>query len=134
MPVRNRYGPAQRLITALAQITDTQAEVAARIGLTPSHLSAVKHGRQPLTDRTAYALEREFGISATWLLTGEGPEHAPTITCAEPTTTTTQEMDRPTVQVVFEPHCGECGGRVFQGADRCPHCGVDLEWPPEGEK
>lgn len=111
-----------------------QKEVARRIGLTPTHFSAIRNGHQRLQRRTAEAMERVFGVCADWLMDGREP------------VSLKQEGDElrlsfslypdedpaqgsPEAPVVTQPHCGQCGGRVAPRLPTCPHCGCRLIWP-----
>jgi transcriptional regulator with XRE-family HTH domain len=49
----------------------TQADVASRVGVSQSYLSAVEHGRNEIGAEVLLALSREFDRSMEWLLTGE---------------------------------------------------------------
>jgi transcriptional regulator with XRE-family HTH domain len=49
-----------------------QADLASRIGVGQSYLSAVEHGRNAVGAEVLLAISREFGKSLEWLLTGEG--------------------------------------------------------------
>ena len=60
-----------RRIRELRGFEMTQVEFAKRIGIAQSYLSALEHGdTQPCAD-VLLAINREFGKSVDWLLTGE---------------------------------------------------------------
>ena len=48
-----------------------QAEFVSRIDISQSYLSAIDHGRNELGAEVLPAINREFGKSLEWLLTGE---------------------------------------------------------------
>lgn len=50
----------------------TQKEFGEKIGLKPNSVSDIESGKNNLTEQTANAICREFGISKDWLLAGEG--------------------------------------------------------------
>ncbi len=50
----------------------TQKEFGEKIGLKPNSVSDIESGKNNLTEQTANAICREFGINKKWLLTGEG--------------------------------------------------------------
>lgn len=60
-----------RRIRELRGFDMTQADFAARIGVTQSHLSALEHGAKEPGSAVLLAISREFGKSVDWLLTGE---------------------------------------------------------------
>ncbi len=49
----------------------TQADIARRIGVSQSYLSAIELGRNEAGAEVLLAIGREFGRSIEWLLTGE---------------------------------------------------------------
>jgi transcriptional regulator with XRE-family HTH domain len=49
----------------------TQAEFAARIGVSQGHLSRIEHGETEPGAQILLKISREFGKSIEWLLTGE---------------------------------------------------------------
>jgi transcriptional regulator with XRE-family HTH domain len=60
-----------RRIRELRGFDMTQADFAARIGVSQSYLSAVERGRNEAGAEVLLAISREFGKSLEWLLTGE---------------------------------------------------------------
>lgn len=50
----------------------TQSEVAERLGVTKAYVNAIFTGRSNIGKKVADKIEKEFGISAAWLLTGRG--------------------------------------------------------------
>jgi transcriptional regulator with XRE-family HTH domain len=60
-----------RRIRGLRGFDMTQADVASRVGVSQSYLSAVEHGRNEIGAEVLLALSREFDRSMEWLLTGE---------------------------------------------------------------
>ena len=60
-----------RRIRGLRGFDITQAEFAARMGVSQSYLSAVEHGRNEVGAEVLLAIGREFGKSMEWLLTGQ---------------------------------------------------------------
>lgn len=55
----------------------TLAEMGQRLNLTAATLSSIETGKSAVTDRTRSAIVREFGVSETWLRTGEGEMFPP---------------------------------------------------------
>jgi transcriptional regulator with XRE-family HTH domain len=49
----------------------TQAEFAGRVGLSQGHLSAIERGDKEPGAAVLLAINRQFGKSVDWLLTGE---------------------------------------------------------------
>lgn len=49
-----------------------QEDIAARLGVSQSHVNQLLNGKTPFGKKTASKWAEEFGISAAWLLTGEG--------------------------------------------------------------
>jgi transcriptional regulator with XRE-family HTH domain len=49
----------------------TLKAAASAVGMTPTYLSQVLHGRRPMSAKLAQRLERAYGISSHFLLTGE---------------------------------------------------------------
>ncbi len=54
----------------------SQRDLAKRIGCTSQLISMIVTGRSNLTYDRARIIEIEYGVSANWLLTGEGPKMA----------------------------------------------------------
>lgn len=50
----------------------TQKEFGEKIGLKPNSVSDIESGKNNLTEQTANAICREYGINKNWLITGEG--------------------------------------------------------------
>ena len=68
-------GPAsahERVAVALTAIQLPQLEIARLSEVTAQYLSHVKTGARPLSETLALKLERTFGISLGWLMTGMG--------------------------------------------------------------
>ena len=55
----------------------TQAEFAEKIGITNSALSRIESGANILTEQNIKSIVREFGVSESWLRTGEGEMYPP---------------------------------------------------------
>lgn len=55
----------------------TQADFAEKIGITNSALSRIESGVNALIEQNIKAIVREFGVSETWLRTGEGEMFPP---------------------------------------------------------
>lgn len=60
-----------RRIRELRGFDTTQVELARRLGVAQSHLSALEHGDTQPCAAVLLAIRREFGKSIDWLLTGE---------------------------------------------------------------
>jgi transcriptional regulator with XRE-family HTH domain len=60
-----------RRIRGLRGFDITQADFAARIGVSQSYLSAVERGRNEVGAEVLLAISRGFDKSLEWLLTGE---------------------------------------------------------------
>lgn len=138
--------PNERLADVLNDSPIPQVQVAERIGVTESYLSAVKNGRATLTRKTASAIERAFGIRAAWLLHGEQPVAVAYLgddtwrtvvdlpSPGQPAQPPAAEPGTPAVAdvlMVLVPKCGRCRGQVERGATACPHCGIALRWHSE---
>ena len=50
----------------------TQKNIADTLGVSESCVNALIKGRRQFGKRTAYEWQRQFGLSAAWLMTGEG--------------------------------------------------------------
>ena len=59
------------MIEGLCGFDMTQADFASRIGVSPSHLSVIEHGRNEIGAEVLLAIAREFDKSLEWLLTGK---------------------------------------------------------------
>lgn len=123
--------PSERLAEAMCGLPYAQKEIAETLGFAESHLSAVKNGRRPLTEKAAKLFELTYGIRAEWLLTGEEPML--TYDPAPATTTTAAPSAVADVKVEKVYKCGDCFGIVEVGAKRCRHCGARLRWPHDTE-
>lgn len=55
----------------------TQAAFAGRLGIKPSAIANYEVGRNEPIDAVISLICREFGVSETWLRTGEGPMYQP---------------------------------------------------------
>lgn len=64
--------PRDRLESVLNVFQLSQSELARRIGVTPQLISQIMNNKLQLSFLTARAIESEYGVSASWLLTGEG--------------------------------------------------------------
>jgi transcriptional regulator with XRE-family HTH domain len=60
-----------RRIRELRGFDTTQVDLARRLGVAQSHLSALEHGETQPCATVLLAIKREFGKSIDWLLTGE---------------------------------------------------------------
>jgi transcriptional regulator with XRE-family HTH domain len=60
-----------RRIRELRGFDMTQADVAARIGVSQGYLSTVEHGQAEIGAEVLLSIAREFNRSLEWLLTGE---------------------------------------------------------------
>lgn len=49
-----------------------QEDIAARLGVSQAHVNQLLNGKTPFGKKTAARWADEFGLSAAWLLTGEG--------------------------------------------------------------
>ena len=56
--------PGDTLVEVLEERGMTQAELAARTGLSTKHINEIAKGRAPITTETSLLLERETGVSA----------------------------------------------------------------------
>lgn len=61
-----------RRIRELRGFDLTQADLAARIGVSQGYLSTIEHGQREIGVEVLLAISRQFGRSIEWLLTGEG--------------------------------------------------------------
>ncbi len=62
----------ERVAVALTAIQLPQKEIARLLDISAAYLSHVKSGARPLAESLALKIERTFGISLGWLLTGLG--------------------------------------------------------------
>lgn len=60
-----------RRVRELRGFDTTQAELAARLGVSQGYLSSLEHGRTEIGAEALLRISREFGKSIEWLLTGE---------------------------------------------------------------
>ena len=60
-----------KLVRQLRGFNLAQAEVARRIGVSQSYLSAVELGKGEIGAQVLLSMSREFGKSIEWLLTGK---------------------------------------------------------------
>ena len=49
-----------------------QSEFAAALNCTPAYVSQLRNGKRTLANSTALLIQKAFGFSAEWLLTGKG--------------------------------------------------------------
>ena len=56
--IHHRPGQAQRLILRALEVTGSQKELAARLGLTPRHIMRLKQGQSPMDYTLQVALEQ----------------------------------------------------------------------------
>ena len=63
---------AQRLTEVRNIFHMNQTEFAGRTGITSSLISQMERGTATVTWKTAHIIEKELGISAEWVMTGEG--------------------------------------------------------------
>ncbi len=75
--------PGYSLEELLDHIGMTQANLAARLGLTPKTINGIVQGSAPITPRTALGLERVFGTPASFWLAGEAAWQERQARCAE---------------------------------------------------
>ena len=68
----DEHSASLRVAVALDAIRLKQREIARIFGVTPQHLSHVKTGLRSLSKRMAFKMEDHFGVSAEWLMTGQG--------------------------------------------------------------
>lgn len=61
-----------RLNEIIRHLGLTQKQLADELGTSQSAISAIAKGTRPLTEGFACRVESMYGVSATWLLTGEG--------------------------------------------------------------
>jgi hypothetical protein len=61
-----------RFAEALRLIQRPQARIAEILGISPGYVSHVKTGTRDLSEALASKMQRRFGFSMEWLLTGEG--------------------------------------------------------------
>jgi HTH-type transcriptional regulator/antitoxin HigA len=60
------FPPGDTLWETLEAMDMSQAELAARMGVTEKHVSAVVKGKSPISEDTALRLERVLGIDAVF--------------------------------------------------------------------
>lgn len=69
--------PKDRLVLAFEQLRfskkiSSKGDFAKKMNYNNSHFSELLTGRKPITENFGLLLQKQFGISAMWLLTGEG--------------------------------------------------------------
>jgi len=103
---------------------------AEKLRLAPDTLSKIKNGRLRLTERNAEIIERVFGYSAHWLLTGEGEMRGPRM--AEAGTDYLTERARPIkdmIDIRLSGDCPACGMLLRWGVEFCYACAQPVRWP-----
>lgn len=73
----------ERIAICIEKSGLTKTAFAERINLSQPHISKLANGTSAPSDRTIADICREFGISETWLRTGEGAMTVPTDRDAE---------------------------------------------------
>ena len=110
-----------------------QEEVAARLGVTPSHLSGVKNAKYRVSPSLAYKMEEQLGIEARWIMTGTGPMEKR----AEGDVYVDGHgafADGRVLPASVEPqkrvtwHCGNCGAELGPALQTCYRCGSGILW------
>lgn len=81
----------------------TQAEIAERYGTTQAYINLLLNGRAPIGKSTAVKLHELYGLSVSWLLTGDG-------NMIDESTTNTVNINRDSVKVG-----GNVSGGIQQG-------------------
>jgi hypothetical protein len=126
---------ADRLQFVLNREGVTQTQLAESLDYAPSYINNILRGRKPMSEHCARKLSDAFGLSVDWLLHGKGEPYgssgAPGATTTATSTTTEEPVVGPEADIVYRPHCGECGARVSEGLRRCHNCGAWLTWPPK---
>jgi len=70
--MENYIQPLDRIIEVRNTFKVTQKDFAKRIGCTSQLISMIESGKAGLSISKAKLIEHEYGVSAMWLLTGEG--------------------------------------------------------------
>ena len=70
--MENYVRPLDRIIEVRNIFKVTQKDFAKRIGCTSQLISMIETGKAGLSFSKAKLIEHEYGVSAMWLLTGEG--------------------------------------------------------------
>lgn len=83
----------------------TQAEIAERYGTTQAYINLLLNGRAPIGKSTAVKLHELYGLSVSWLLTGDG-------NMIDESTTNTVNINRDSVKVG-----GNVSGSIQQGGN-----------------
>lgn len=55
----------------------SQTEFAQSMHMTPASISMIESGKRPITDRLIHGICTEFGVSESWLRTGDGDMFPP---------------------------------------------------------
>jgi len=71
MPEENRGAQNERFAAVLSMLDLKDAEVAARLGIGRTFLVRLKTGSSGVSARLAHAMNAEFGIRVSWLITGK---------------------------------------------------------------
>lgn len=64
-----------RIAAVISHSGLTKTAFAERLGISQPHVSMLANGKATPSDRTIADICREFGVSETWLRTGEGEMH-----------------------------------------------------------
>lgn len=83
----------------------TQAEIAERYGTTQAYINLLLNGKTPIGKSCAVKLHELYGLSVSWLLTGDG-------NMIDESTTNTVNINRDSVKVG-----GNVGGGIQQGGN-----------------
>lgn len=62
----------EKLATYFKNLGITQEELALRLGVSQAHINQLLNGKTPFGKRTASKWAEVLGVSAAWLLTGDG--------------------------------------------------------------
>ena len=131
--------PAERLAHIINTTGLRQSVFAVRVELSESHLSAVKHGKEPLTEKLAYRIQRVFMYNAQWILTGKGEpsveqgradetaQFLPAMPFGSPASPVAQAREtRPVPMTIYQ--CGVCRFPAAPNVPHCPYCGARIKW------
>jgi len=134
---------AQRLDDAMIARRYDAVVLGSKMNYQADTIRKIRRGELPMTRRFAAAAAPALGVTAEWLLKGEGeaPVLEPTqpdanISSAEndePMGADTLLVGRQAVVIVINTtisyQCPSCREIVQQGARMCPHCRCILGWP-----
>ena len=128
---KKKSSPSQeRVVAAINTLKLPGRDIARALDCSENYLSQIKGGQKPLSKQIASRFQACFGVSARWLLDGEGDmiAEAPGGYLVAVDRKDGRAVGRVPVRRRIAWSCGSCSGEVACGLHQCPHCGDQLEW------